>query len=229
MKLAIMQPYLFSYIGYFQLIHSVDHFVIYDDVNFIKNGWINRNRILIGGKPAWFTLQLQGASSNKLINEVCVGGNANKLLKTLQINYSKAPYFEQVFPLAETILLNPEKNIARFIGDSLQKICTCLGIETIFSYSSEIEKDNELRAQDKVLDICRRLDAKVYNNPIGGMGLYRKEAFAEKGIQLSFIKSEPIVYPQFGNKFVPSLSIIDVMMFNHVGRIHEYLELYELV
>ena len=224
-----MQPYLFPYIGYFQLIHSVDRFVIYDDVNFIKNGWINRNQILIGGKPAWFTLQLQGASPNKLINEVCVGGNANKLLKTLRNNYSKAPYFEQVFPLAETILLNPEKNIARFIGDSLQRICAYLSIKTRFSYSSEIKKDNELRAQDKVLNICRLLDAKVYNNPIGGMELYSSEVFSSCGIKLHFVKTESIEYAQGSQEFFPNLSILDVMMFNSFDETKKMLNSYKLI
>ena len=116
MKLGIMQPYFFPYIGYWQLMHAVDSYVIYDDVNYIKGGWINRNRILVNGEVKYFNLQLSGASPNKKINEICVTGNTlvnNKNLRILEAAYKKAPYFSESFRfLYKGIIINHNKNRA---------------------------------------------------------------------------------------------------------------------
>ena len=93
----------------------------------------------------------------------------------------------------------------------------------------EIEKDTSLKGEDKVIDICRQLKANCYINAIGGQELYSKEMFAENGLILNFIKSKPMVYTQFKNQFVPSLSIIDVMMFNSPTEISMMLDNYELI
>jgi hypothetical protein len=229
MKLAIMQPYLFPYIGYWQLINAVDCFVIYDDVSFIKQGFINRNNLLINGKCKLFTLELFGASSNKLINQVQVGENSKKVIKTIKYGYSKAPYFEDTFPLIEDILNNDEKNLAAFLAQSLKNISEFLGIDTNFICSSEIEKDNSLRSQDKVIEICNKIGATMYINAIGGQKLYSKSAFKKEQIDLKFISTQAIKYGQYNNEFVPNLSIIDVMMFNSIEQIHSYLLRYNLV
>ena len=229
MTLAIMQPYLFPYIGYWQLINAVDTFVIYDDVNFIKQGYINRNSILSNGKSQVITMELIGASSNKLINEIEVGNNRSKLSKTIKQNYVKARYFEVVYPLIENILNQNEKNLGKFIGYSLEQISNYLEINTKFIYSSDIEKDNALKTQDKVLEICNILKADKYINAIGGQELYNKEIFKENGIELNFLKTELVEYKQFKNDFVPYLSIIDVLMFNSKDEIKNMLVRYELV
>ncbi len=229
MTLAIMQPYFFPYIGYWQLINAVDTFVIYDDVNFIKQGYINRNSILALGKAQVFTLELAGASSNKLINEIEVRTNTIKLLKTVKQNYIKAPYFEVVFPIIEDVLMQDEKNLAKFLGYSFEKISKYLVLNTKFIYSSDIEKDSSLKAQDKVIDICKNLEAKHYINAIGGQELYDKETFKQKNIELNFIKTELVAYNQFKNEFVPYLSIIDILMFNSKEVIKKMLSGYELV
>ena len=229
MTIAIMQPYLFPYIGYWQLINAVDTFVIYDDVNFIKKGYVNRNSILSNGQSQLFTLELIGASQNKLINEVEVGNNRKKLSKTIKQNYIKAPYFEIVFPMIEDILNQEEKNLAKFIGYSLQQISNYLILDTKFIYSSEIEKDNSLKAQDKVLEICNILKADKYINAIGGQELYNKEIFKENGMELNFLKTELVEYKQFKNDFVPYLSIIDILMFNSKDEIKNMLNSYELM
>lgn len=228
MTLAIMQPYLFPYIGYWQLINAVDTFVIYDDVNFIKQSYINRNSILANGQAQAITLELFGASSNKLINEISVGNNKKKLLKTIKQNYIKAPYFDDVFPIIDDILNQEEKNLAKFIGYSLQKLSNYLEIDTKFIYSSDIEKDNSLKAQDKVLEICNILQADNYINAIGGKELYSKDDFKNFDITLNFLETELIEYKQYKNDFVPYLSIIDIMMFNK-NEIKEMLARYELV
>lgn len=229
MTLAIMQPYLFPYIGYWQLINAVDTFVIYDDVNFIKQGYINRNSILSNGKSQVITMELIGASSNKLINEIEVGNNRSKLSKTIKQNYIKAPYFEIIYPLIENILNQNEKNLGKFIRYSLEQISNYLEINTKFIYSSDIEKDNALKAQDKVIEICNILKADKYINAIGGKELYNKEIFKENGMELNFLKTELVEYKQFKNDFVPYLSIIDVLMFNSKDEIKNMLNRYELV
>lgn len=229
MKVAIMQPYLFPYIGYWQLISAVDMFVIYDDVNFIKKGYINRNNILVNKKPYCFTLELLGASQNKLINEIEIGINRGKILKTIEMAYKKAPFFKNVFPIIEEILNQEEKNLAKFIGYSLIKISKFLGIDKKFIYSSGIEKNYTLKGQDKIIDICKRLNTKIYINPIGGQELYSKEIFKANNIDLFFLKPIIVEYKQFDNEFIPYLSIIDVMMFNSVNEIKNMLKSYELI
>ena len=228
MKLAIMQPYLFPYIGYFQLIKAVDAFVVYDDVNFIKGGWINRNFILSQGGKSRITLQLQGASPNLLINQVLVGGNKVKLLKSIQQSYSKAPQFSSVYPLIESVLLYDETNLAKFIDYGLQQICSYLGISPKWYLSSDLKKDTTLCGQDKVLSICAELSVSQYINVPGGRDIYNGEAFSSQGIKLSFIQPKEIKYSQFGKEFEPGLSIIDVMMFNDFEQCSNLLKRYSL-
>ncbi len=230
MKLAIMQPYLFPYLGYFQLIQAVDVFVIYDDVHYIKGGWINRNKILLQNKAHLFTLNVLGASSNRLINEVQVGNNQGKLLKTLHQSYAGAPQFDSVFPIIEEILLQPEKNLAKFLAYGLRRLCGHLGLIPQWRTSSSLKKDNSLRGQDKVIAICEELGATDYINSLGGKYLYSHDDFTRRGIRLSFIQPLPVTYRQFDNPFVPNLSIIDTLMFNppDTARTH-ILTHYELV
>jgi len=229
MTLAIMQPYLFPYIGYWQLINTVDTFVIYDDVNFIKQGYINKNAILMNGEKKAFTLELIGASSNKLINEIMVGDRNIKTLKMTKQNYIKAPFFSAVFPIIKDILMQDEKNLAKFIGYSLEKIATYLKIDTNIIYSSDIEKNNELKAQEKIIDICKNLKADRYINAIGGQELYDRTIFQNNGIELNFLETELVEYTQFKNDFIPYLSIVDIMMFNSVENIKIMLEKYKLI
>ena len=229
MKLAIMQPYLFPYIGYWQLINAVDTFVIYDDVNFIKKGYINRNYILANMKSQLFTLELIGASQNKPINCIEIGDNIKKLLTTIQRSYSKAPYFDQAFPLIYNILTKKEKGLAKFIGYSIERISEYLCIDTRFVYSSDIEKDNNLKGQEKILDICNLLEASSYINAIGGQSLYDNNKFQEQNLELNFLKTEVIQYDQFENVFLPNLSIIDIIMFNDIDNIKIMFEKFKLI
>lgn len=232
MKLGIMQPYFMPYIGYWQLINLVDRYVIYDDVNFIKGGWINRNRILVNGAPKYFNVPMLGASPNLRINEVRVDHNEaviRKNLRILEAAYRKAPYYDIVYPMLEDILWCGEDNIAKYMEYSFRVICGYLDIETELIVSSDLDKDNTLKGQDKVLAICRLLGATEYYNAIGGQELYSYEAFRANGMQLHFVKSKDIVYRQFDNEFQPNLSMIDVMMFNSRDRIKEYLEAYTLI
>ncbi len=224
-----MQPYLFPYLGYFQLIRSADVFVVYDDVNYIKGGWINRNFIIAQDGKQLFTLPLEGASSNKLINQVMVGNRRMKVIETIRQRYSKAPRFSVVMPLLEEIVFQNENNLALFLDYGLRKICNYLDLNPDWHISSALNKDNNLRGQDKVLAICQQLGATHYNNVPGGKALYDKKAFSRRGIQLSFVQPNTVSYRQFGKEFVPNLSIIDVMMFNDREQCAALLEEYELV
>jgi len=229
MTIGIMQPYFLPYIGYFQLIKEVDKYVIYDDVNYINKGWINRNNILLNGQKYLFTLSLLGASQNKLINEIAVENNQSKLLKTIENAYKKAPYFENVFAVIQSIFDYENKNLSKFVGNSIIQIADYLDIKTTFVYSSEIEKDNTLKGQEKILQICKILGVTNYINTIGGQELYDKDIFKQNNIELHFLKTEMIEYKQFKNDFVPYLSILDVMMFNPIEEINVMLNKFELV
>ena len=229
MKIAIMQPYLFPYIGYWQLVNAAEKFIIFDDVNYINKGYINRNNILVKDTSYQFTLELVGASQNKLINEIKIGKNSDKILKTIELNYKRSPYFKNVFPLLEDIFSQKEENLAKFIGYSLKKISCYLEINTEFLYSSDIEKNNNLKNQLKILDICTKLNTKKYINLIGGRKLYNKKEFLSKNIQLRFIDPGITKYKQFGNKFIKFLSIIDVIMFNNISELKKIVNNYKLM
>ncbi len=232
MKIGIMQPYFFPYIGYWQLLNAVDKYVIYDDVNYIKGGWINRNRILMNGEAKYFNVQLKDASPNKKINEVEVSSDnvaKKKMLNALEMNYRKAPYFNDVFPLLKDIILNETDNLAAYLIYSIKKVCEYLDIKTELIVSSTMEKNNALKGKEKVLHICELLGATEYYNAIGGRELYDYESFDEHHILLNFVKTKPIVYTQFKNDFIPNLSIIDVMMFNSKEEIKTMLNEFELI
>ncbi len=231
MKLGIMQPYFFPYIGYWQLINAVDKYVVYDDVNYIKGGWINRNNILLNNSKHLITLPLEEASSFKLINEISITKNEvlkNKLIKTIKSAYLKAPYFETIMPILESLILD-NSNIAMLNYNIILVIKNYLNLDTEILLSSQIKKDNNLKAQDKVIHIAHLLRANEYINAIGGQELYSKEDFKQENIKLSFLKTNEIKYKQFKNEFVPNLSIIDVLMFNSPEKIKEMLNNYELI
>lgn len=224
-SLAVMQPYLFPYIGYFQLIAAVDRFVFYDDVAWIKNGWINRNRILVNQQPHWLTIPCTGATPNKMINEIGYrldGRKSGKLLRTLEQSYARAPGFSSTFPVVEKLLFdNPEGDIASLAAKSVRTFASHLGLTTTLSTSSkDYEPDSSERAM-RLVNFCRQENAETYINPAGGRELYDKAWFAEQGIELRFLSPVIESYDQFGSDFVPGLSIIDLLMFNSVDRVRE--------
>jgi len=232
MKLGIMQPYFLPYIGCWQLLNAVDQYVVYDDVNFIKGGWINRNRLLQNGSPAYFNVPMVGASSFKKINEISINRTPQVLgkpLKTIEQNYRKAPMFEGVFPLMEEIFRFETESLSEFLFHSIVSVCAFLGIHTEIILSSELAKNNDLKGQDKVLEICRLLRATEYFNAIGGQALYSKSDFVRAGVTLRFVRTEAIEYSQMQPVFVPNLSILDVMMFNTPATIASFLQRYTLV
>lgn len=211
-----MQPYFLPYISYFQMIAAVDTFIVYDNIQYTKKGWINRNRLLLNGRDVLFSLPLKSDSDYLDVceRELSADFKRDKLLNQIRGAYQRAPYFASTFSLIEEIVRYEDNNLFNFLYKSIAAICKCLGIETEIIVSSTIDIDHSLKNQDKVLALCEALGAKTYVNLIGGMELYSKETFLERGVDLKFIKSQLFEYTQFGAEFLPRLSILDVMMFN---------------
>ena len=228
-----MQPYLFPYLGYFQLINAVDKIVIYDNIEYTRKGWINRNRILLDGKDKFFTIPVKKDSDFLNIRERYLADNSEinirKILAQISNSYRKAPFFKEIYPVLERLFLSGEKNLFDYVFNTISEICTLLEIKTELIISSELNMDHDLKAEQKVLEINRILNSDIYINPIGGTELYDKENFKNKGVELLFIKSKPIRYVQFGNEFTESLSIIDVLMFNDLNKVKSFLNEFELV
>jgi hypothetical protein len=233
MKLAIMQPYFFPYLGYFQLINAVDKFVIYDDVNYIKQGWINRNNILLNNSSYQFTIPIEDASSFKTINRTKINRRLysiwlSKFLKTLDLGYKKAPFYQNVLPVIEKILYGNYEYINQLNAEAIIEVCNHLKIDSMIQVTSMIYQNSDLKGSDRVIDICKTEKAKVYINASGGEQLYSKEIFKQDGIDLFFLNTQSIYYKQFKNVFIPNLSIIDVLMFNDVKSVKEFLTNYKL-
>lgn len=230
MKIAIMQPYLFPYIGYFQLINAVDKFILLDDVNYIIRGWINRNRILVNGKEHLFSAPVKKASQNKKIAEceVVDGPWKGRLIKTLEFAYKKAPYYYQSTELVEECLNYPENNLSKWLTHQIKLICIYLQIPCVISNSNNDYNNTHLKGQDRLIDICRIELADSYLNPIGGVSLYDKNTFKNNGIKLNFLRTNNFIYNQLKPGFIKDLSIIDVLMFNSRDEIKNLLTKFEL-
>lgn len=230
MILASHQPYFLPYLAYWQLIHAADIFLIGDDFAFMKSGWIPRNRILVQGQPQFLRVEVRAKSSFKRICDTSLAprNNGDKL-RTVEMAYHKAPYFNEVYPIIERMLLNGEPNLALFLEASIREICTWLGVTTPIGRTSDLEGNSLLRREDRIYDMCRRMGADCYVNAIGGTSLYHKTEFDRQGIRLQFLRCRHTPYQQFGGPFVPRLSILDAMMFNDREQLHAMLDDYDLV
>ncbi|HOK13863.1 MAG TPA: WbqC family protein [Candidatus Kapabacteria bacterium] len=232
MKIAIMQPYAFPYIGYFQLIHSVDKFIFLDNVNFIKKGWINRNRIVANGNEYYFTIPCKSISQNKLICETIIDWESDffgKFIKTLHYNYKHSPYFNNVIEIILKVLENEPIKISELAISSILEFCKYIGLERDFKISSsQTNYQNELKGADRLIDIAKKENCLTYINAIGGVDLYSKEYFEKKSLKLYFLKTNLIEnFDQ--NCYISFYSIIDLAMYNSPKTIANYLEQYELI
>ncbi len=234
MTLAIMQPYLFPYIGYFQLIDAADKFVFYDDVNFIKQGWINRNRILQPEGPRYFTLPVKNISSFNKICDTQIDYRAyglwrKKFFKTLSFSYSKAPHYHEVLDLVQNCLLEEAVSIGGVAKKSVEAVAKYLNISTEMVATSAQYGNSHLSAQQRVIDICKTEKATRYINVSGGISLYSQPDFLKEGIELNFIKTNAIIYNQFKEPFHPALSIIDMLMFCKKEQVQAFLNEYDFI
>jgi len=228
MRIAAMQPYLFPYLGYYQLIQAVDKFILLDDVNFIKRGWVNRNRILVNGKDHLFSLPLQRASQFRKISDMKLAdysGWRNRFLKTLTHAYRKASQYEPVMEMLHQALPQTAGGLNQLLHKSLAVVCEYLGIQTRMESLTAKPRAKELKGAERVLSICRELEAREYVNlPGAGRELYKAEMFGASGVCLRFLKPEAMTYPQFNNHFIPMLSIVDAIMFNEKTQIQSMLD-----
>jgi len=232
-KIAIMQPYFFPYVGYFQLINSVDEFVIYDNIQYTKKGFINRNRILSNGKDRIITLPIKKDSDFLDVSERQLSlswkKDRQKMLNLILSSYRKAKYFESAYSIIENCIMCEDGNLFKFIYNSVSNLCKYLGVDTKITISSTVDMDHSLRSENKVIEICKVQKASTYINAIGGVELYSKEIFNHNNLKLNFIKTGDVRYGQFNSTFIPWLSIIDLMMFNSKEQLTQHLNNYTLV
>lgn len=228
----MMQPYLFPYLGYFQLIAAADVFVLGDDLQYIRSGWVNRNRILNNGEAKLITFPLKRDRYDLAINQRQLSDTFDDevgcLLNIIKQSYAKAPYYPQVMPLLERLLRFPVKNLALYIENSIREMCAYLHIDTPILRGSDLDIATPTDKQDRVLKIVQTFACDRYLNPIGGVELYDTGYFADNGIALRFFKMDAIAYRQLKGDFVANLSIIDVLMFNCVEQVQELLQYYSV-
>lgn len=232
MKVAIMQPYFLPYIGYWQLLNHVDKFVLYDNIKYTKKGWINRNQMLRNDSPDKFSLPLRKDSNNLNISQRYISEvfEHEKFLRKMRGAYFKAKYFKKIILILEDILNYKDKNLFNFLLNSILIICNYLNIDSSkIVISSSIKIDHSLKSKQKVITICKSLNAKTYVNPIGGVDLYKKSYFKNNKLDLKFIKPILANYKQNNQSFIPALSIIDVMMFNSKKEISYHMQQYKIV
>lgn len=227
MILAVMQPYIFPYIGYYQLVYSADIFISYDDVSFIKQGYINRNNILANGNPLRFTLPVIGASSNALIQNLEYS-NSKKILRTIAQAYARAPYFGDVFPIIELVFNQENRSVAHINSLSIQVVFEYLNIDKKILIASQIDYDRTKERADRLIELSKVHCCEQYVNSPGGRELYQKEYFQKKGVKLNFIESQIQPYAQNSDVFVPYLSMIDILMNCSKEEVIKMLNQYKL-
>lgn len=231
MKIGIMQPYFFPYLGYWQLMNAVDKYVIYDNIQYTKKGWFNRNRFLLNGHDELFSINLVKDSDYLDVYERKISSEfeRKKLVLKFRNAYMKAPYFKENFGFVEEIINYDNNNLFEYIFNSIVKLHKLFGMKSDLIISSSLKADHSFKAENRVKAIIKELGGDEYINAIGGRDLYSAEDFAKEGINLQFLKTRDVVYPQFKNDFVSNLSIIDVMMFNSVEQIKKLLGEFDLV
>lgn len=229
---AIMQPYLFPYLGYIQLMQAVDEFVFFDTAQFIRRGWIHRNRIVLNGKAHTFTVPVTKCARNTLIQDVLWSADPLvriKLLQTIKQAYKDAPYVDAVLPWVERTLRSTESSVAKLIEMHFIDVYNYLGLEVNFYLASSRKWTEAYGASERILSMCMDVNATCYINPINGRHLYDASDFAMKGIELQFLEMDAVEYPQMGSEFVSHLSMIDVLMMNEPTEVLNLLQNHQII
>lgn len=220
MNVVIMQPYFFPYLGYFNLLHSSDLFILLDDVQFIRRGWINRNRIQLVEAPLSFTVPVAKASRDTPINRTLISpdhfaGFADKFAKQLKAAYGTAPFYKDVATLVEKTLGGPHDTVAQLAERSIREVMDYVGLKRNIRLASALEPEasgKHLKGEERLIHIARAVGASHYNNPPGGRELYSSDAFAAAGIALRFVRPHLPPYDRPA-PFIPGLSILDALMY----------------
>lgn len=233
MKVSLMQPYFFPYIGYFQLIHAVDEFIIFDNAQYIRRGWINRNRILNAQKETvYINIPVHKAPRETKIKDIVIANGNWKETIFHQLNYyRKAPHYDFVMGFLEDCLTSHNSNLSELNISLIKKVCNLLEIDTkITVLSNKFPMLSDINAADEWgIEVSKALNATTYINAIGGMEFYDSQKYKANGLDIQFVKTELKPYQQFQDVFVPGLSIIDVLMFNQPDEIRAMLEIHELI
>lgn len=227
-----MQPYFCPYLGYFQLINKVDQFVIYDNIEYSRRGWFSRNRIAINDRANLFSIPLKRDSDYLHVNDRFLSDSSSKsiakILRRIENSYRHADYYSEIFPVVKSVFNCQNTNLFDYIQHSVVVWKNLLNINTPLIRSSELEIDHSLKAQNKVIAICKHLNASTYINPIGGTPLYDRKHFSEHGLNIKFLEMNPLKYNQQNERFISSLSVIDVLMHNGIDKTIELLSEYKL-
>jgi hypothetical protein len=255
MKLAIMQPYFFSYLGYYQVISAVDKYILYDNLAYIKGGWVNRNRVLVvNGEPVFIIVPVKHRSSFRKISEVELADQKpwrRKMLNSIFLNYKRSQFFQEVYPLVERVIRSEVRLLSELNARSVIEASRYLDIQTeiITDISSYLDLEEKLANDElalaarfpsvtlqnpekkviRVIEICHAEGADTFINTIAGGELYDKEEFARHNIQLFFHQTDAYSYQQTTETFHPHLSIIDVLMNCGKERTKELLKQYVLI
>jgi hypothetical protein len=230
MKLGIMQPYFFPYLGYFELIYQSDYWVVFDTAQYIRHGWVNRNRILHPNNGwQYIIVPTQKHDQKTPIKEIYIAeGTAwrEKVIGQLQHYRKKAPFFTTVIDIVTDCLHNSSASLSRLNVSCLEKVCAYLDIPFRYSFFSEMNLSlGPVEGPgDWALREAEALHADEYINPPGGADLFDRSKFEMAGIKLTIQKPVDFVYGCDGYAFEPNLSIIDVMMWNSPDTIKKYLE-----
>lgn len=227
-RIAVLQPYLFPYLGTYQLARQVERFLFFDDVAFIKKGHIHRNTLLLDGAPHPFTAPVRHASQNRPIAAHDYVGDWVPLLNLLHRAYAAAPQFEPVYALVEQVLRDPDDNVARKNARSVAAVFAHLGLPFDHRLASTHALPPDLRASARVRALCHAEAARTYVNPAGGRALYDAEEFRRDGLELRFCAMGAVRYAQAARDFVPHLSIIDVLMHCPPAQVVALLDACEL-
>tara|TARA_B110000971_G_C20018412_1_gene505082 strand:- start:1127 stop:1819 length:693 start_codon:yes stop_codon:yes gene_type:complete len=229
--IALMQPYFFPKLSYWQLIHSVDTFVIYDDVQYKKGGWINRNRILVNNSIKTISIPLKHDNFKKMINERFLAENWNlekkRLLVLIKDNYKKSINFEIIYPLIIKILNFNDMNLSKFITNSIIEITNYLEINTKIINSSSLNISDKFKKESKIIEICKILNSTKYVNAIGGKKIYDKDDFKNLNIELNFLYPANLLDNINSASF--DLSIIDTLMNIKKKQLQKELTSFKLI
>jgi hypothetical protein len=245
MRLAGSQPYFFPYIGYFQLIHAVDEFILYDHFQYIKGGWIERNRIAMpsgGSKELFIRVPLKKRSSNKWIRDLVIDNSVlwrQKLIKCLRHGYARSPFFDELFPFFEDLVMKEYDLLTDLNSDTIRAVARLLEIRTRIVCASRegLTVEDDLRTANdsceiktrRIFLLCRKEKADTFVNATGGQALYSKEEFREQGIRLLFLRTHKYTGSGETKKPVPLLSIVDMLFNCGVDGTKEMLDYYDLI
>jgi len=234
MKVALMQPYFFPYLGYFQLIHSVDEFIIFDQAQHIRRSWITRNRILNAHKESiYINVPVCRAQRETIIKDIQINNDINWQEKIIQqlLYYKDAPNFTNVMEFVKECLSIKCDNVGQLNTSLLRMTCNLLNIDTHITVLSEKfpSIDEAKEADEWGIKVSQALNASTYINAIGGKEFYDQQKYNEEGLDIQFINPILAPYKQFNHEFVPGLSIVDILMFNEISKIKEMIGLHEFV